>query len=63
MKICDYFFTQTEAAKVLGVKPITVWRYINGGVLDCQRVGGVVLIPKWEVELMKMKLRKKSVKC
>lgn len=53
MKIADFFYTETEAAKVLNVNRITVWRWINNGRFDVQRVGGVVFIPKDEVELVK----------
>ncbi len=58
MDICDFFYTQVEVAQILGVKPITIWRWIKEGRFDIQRIGGIVLIPKWEVELIKMKRRK-----
>jgi excisionase family DNA binding protein len=57
MKILEFFYTQGEAAEVLGVTPITVWRWIKEGRLDIERVGREVLIPKWEVELLKVSKR------
>ena len=57
MEILEFFYTQGEAAKVLGVTPVTVWRWIKEGRLDIQRVGREVLIPKWEVELLKVSKR------
>lgn len=53
MKIVDYFYTERQVAKLLGVNRITIWRWIKDGKFDIQRVGGIVLIPKWEVELLK----------
>jgi excisionase family DNA binding protein len=53
IKISDFFYTETEAAKFLGVSRITIWRWIKQGKLDAQRVGGVVFIPKWQMELMR----------
>jgi len=53
MKILDYFCTESQAAELLGVNRITVWRWIKSGKFNVQHIGGVVLIPKWEVELLK----------
>lgn len=53
MQIADYFFTETQAAGLLGVSRITIYRWIKSGRLNIQRVGNVVFIPKWEVELIK----------
>lgn len=53
MKISDFFYTETEAAKTLAVNRITIWRWIKDGRLNAQRVGGVVFIPKDEVKLVK----------
>lgn len=52
MKIMDYFYTEQEAARLLGVNPITIWRWIKEGKIDLQRVGREVLIPKWEVDML-----------
>lgn len=52
MKIMDYFYTEQEAAGKLGVTRITIWRWIKNGKFDIQKIGGVVLIPKWEVDLI-----------
>lgn len=53
MKICDFFYTEGQVAEVLGINRLTVWRWIKEGRFDIQRVGREVLIPKWEVELLK----------
>jgi excisionase family DNA binding protein len=54
MKISDFFFTETQTAKELGVNRITIWRWIKEGKFSIQKVGREVLIPKWEVELYKL---------
>ena len=53
MKIAEFFYTETEVARVLAVSRITIWRWIKQGGFDVQRVGGVVFIPKDGVELVK----------
>lgn len=55
MQILDYFYTENQVAEQLGVNRITVWRWIKGGRFTIQRVGREVLIPKWEVELLRVK--------
>ena len=55
IKISDFFYTETEAAKALGVNRITIWRWIKNGRFDAQHVGGVVFIPKDEVNFIKIK--------
>ncbi len=45
----------SKVSKVLGISRMTVWRWIKDGRFDVQRVGGVVFIPKREVELIKTK--------
>lgn len=57
MQIADYFFTETQAAKELGVNRITIWRWINSGRFNIQRIGRIVFIPKWEVEILKTKTK------
>ena len=63
MKIVDFFYTEGETAEVLGVNRLTVWRWIKAGRFDVQRVGREVLIPKWEVELLKVTARKQKGRC
>jgi excisionase family DNA binding protein len=58
MKIVDFFYTEDQAAKEMNVNRITIWRWIKEGRFDIQRVGREVLIPKWEVELIKVKKKK-----
>lgn len=53
MKIIDFFYTQGETATELHVTTVTIWRWIKEGKFEIQRVGREVLIPKWEVELLK----------
>jgi excisionase family DNA binding protein len=55
MKILDFFLTESQAAEVLGVNRLTVLRWIKEGRFDIQRVGREVLIPKWEIDLLKTK--------
>jgi excisionase family DNA binding protein len=52
MKIIDYFYTAQQAAKLLGVNRITIWRWMKSGKFSTQQVGREVLIPKWEIELL-----------
>jgi excisionase family DNA binding protein len=53
MQILDYFYTEQQAAKILAVNRITIWRWIKDGKFTSQQVGREVLIPKWEIELIK----------
>lgn len=57
MEILDYFYTEGQVARLLDVNRITVWRWIRQGRFDIQRVGREVLIPKWQVDLLKRKER------
>lgn len=59
MKILDFFYTEHQAAEILGVTPMTIWRWIKQNKFDAQHIGRVVLIPKWEVELLKVTKRRK----
>ena len=59
MHIVDYFYTEQQAAKLLGVNRITIWRWIKQGKFSVQQVGREVLIPKWEVELIQQARDKK----
>ena len=53
--IREQVYTITETAKLLGVNRVTIRRWIKAGKLHAENIGGVVLIPKWEVELLKTK--------
>jgi excisionase family DNA binding protein len=59
MRISEFFYTEQQAAEVLGVTPITIWRWGKIGRFAVQRIGGTILIPKWEVELLKVTKSKK----
>ena len=61
MEILDYFYTQNRAAEILGVNRITIWRWIREGKFNSQYVGREVLIPKWEIDVLKTKARKQRV--
>lgn len=61
MDIADYFYTEQQVATILGLNRITIWRWVKAGKLNIQRIGGVVLIPKWEIDLLKAKRNKASV--
>ena len=54
MKIAKYFFTEAEVTLIFNVNRITIWRWIRGGRLNSQKIGREVIIPKWEVELLKV---------
>jgi len=55
MKILDYFYTGKQASELLGVNRITIWRWVKKGKFNIQKVGREILIPKWEVELVRIK--------
>ena len=47
------FLTVAEAARALGVSPITVWRWVNRGRLNAYRVGPrSIRIPRHEIDTM-----------
>jgi excisionase family DNA binding protein len=51
MKIANFFYTSGQAAKLLGVTRITIWRWAKSGKFNPQYIGREALIPKWEVDL------------
>lgn len=53
MKISEFFYTSGQAAKLLGVTRVTMWRWIKARKFNPQYIGREALIPKWEVDLMK----------
>jgi excisionase family DNA binding protein len=55
MKIADFFYTEAQAAQILKVNRITIWRRIKAGEFNAQKIGGTVIIPKYEVDLLKLK--------
>ena len=54
MRILDYFCTERQAAELLGVNRITIWRWIKAGKLNIQWVGGVVFIPKEQIDSLQL---------
>ena len=63
MQIAEFFYTESQVAKVLGVSRTTIWRWIKQGRFDVQRFGSVVFIPKQEVELIRTKEGKRNAPC
>jgi excisionase family DNA binding protein len=59
MQILDHFYTESQAAKELGINRITIWRWIKSGRFNIQRIGKVVFIPKWEIDIIKSQQRVK----
>ncbi len=53
MKIMDYFITESEAARILGVNRNTIARWAREAKLEVQHIGRTGLIPKWQIELLK----------
>ncbi len=60
MKIMDYFYTAQQAAIVLGINRITIWRWTKIGKLTFQQVGREMLIPKWQIDLIKEEQTKET---
>jgi excisionase family DNA binding protein len=60
MNIRDYFYTAKESAKLLDINRITIWRWVKEGKFDTQYIGREVLIPKWQIDLIKEKKRKEK---
>lgn len=60
MQISDYFYTEAQAAKQLGVNRITIWRWIKAGKLNVQKFGSVVFIPKVEIELLQENVNRRN---
>ena len=54
INIFDFFYTETQAAKQLGVNRITIWRWIKAGKLNIQKVGGAVFIPKEQIDSLQL---------
>lgn len=55
MEIADFFYTSGQAASLLGVSRITIWRWGKDKKLDVQYIGRETLIPKWEIDAIKAK--------
>jgi len=60
MEISDWFYTEQQAADILQVNRLTIWRWIKARKLDAQSIGGskkrvVLLIPKWRIDLIRDK--------
>jgi len=59
MNLADYFYTEQQAADLLTINRITIWRWIKAGKFNTQRIGGVVLIPKWEIDILRENVNKR----
>jgi len=53
MVVSDYFYNLRDAAKVLGVTRICMWKWIEAGKIRGQKIGRETIFPKWEIELLK----------
>ena len=51
--IRKYVYTIEETAQFIGVNRSTVYRWLRAGKLPGEDIGGVVLIPRWAVEMIK----------
>ena len=51
--IREHVYTLEETAKLMGVNRSTVYRWLEAGKLPGENIGGVVLIPRWAVEMLK----------
>ncbi len=50
--IRDYVYTIEETADLMEVNRSTVYRWLRAGRLPGENIGGVVLIPRWAVEMV-----------
>ena len=50
--IRKYVYTIEETAQFIGVNRSTVYRWLRAGKLPGEDIGGVVLIPRWAVEMV-----------
>ena len=51
--IREYVYTIEETADLMEVNRSTVYRWLRAGRLAGEDIGGVVLIPRWVVEMIK----------
>ena len=58
MLISNYFYTLGDAARELGVTRICIWKWIQRGKIQGQKIGRETVFPKWEIELLKEKRQK-----
>ncbi len=57
--IREHVYTLTEAANLLDINRATVRRWIKSGKLDAENIGGVVLLPRQQIDFM-LKKRKQA---
>lgn len=50
--IREQVYTLTEAARLLGVNRATIRRWIKVNKLNAENIGGVVLLPRQQVDFM-----------
>lgn len=60
MMIRDYVYTIQEAAQVLGVNRETVSRWKRAGRISGENIGGVVLLPRWAVQMIRQEREAKK---
>ena len=61
MLISNYYYTLGDAAKVLGVTRICIWKWIQQGKIQGEKIGRETIFPKWEIKLLKER-RNKNIK-
>lgn len=52
-RVKEKYWTAGEAAKIVGVNYVTMWRWIRKGNLKAERLGREVLVEKQTVEALK----------
>jgi predicted site-specific integrase-resolvase len=58
MQILDYFITESDAARILSVNRNTIARWAKAGKLEVQYIGRTGIIPRWQIELLKLNNKK-----
>jgi len=53
-KVNEDYCTLGEAAQLLSVSTVTIWRWINAGKIEAERLGREVLILRLSVEAIRL---------
>lgn len=61
MLISNYFYTLGDAARVLGITRVCLWKWIQKGKIRGEKIGRETIFPRWEIELLKER-RNKNIK-
>ena len=60
--IRQYVYTIEEASQFIGVNRSTVYRWLKTARLPGEDIGGVVLIPRWAVEMVQAEREAKATR-